>query len=594
MSSGTPGSRSWFDRLTTSGGDEAAHPETTPGLSPAWRAALWALVLAVLAAGLFLPDLMYGDAPQDAVMALRMFREGDWAHLLKNGQPYLDKPHLLFWSAIAGYKLFGVHDWSYRLFSVLASLLGAWSSGRLARRLYGARAGQLAAIFFITAERVLLSNHDVRMEALLAGFTAFGMWQLTRWADTEKLGALALGAAGIGLAVGTKGMVAAALAGLCLVLYLAGRGRLRLLASPKLLVGVAAFFLALAPVLWAYWVQFDSHPELVVRGRAGVSGLRFILLGQSAERFTGGHGQAGSSDYLFFYYTLLWAFLPWSPLLFAAWGSRFRALWKGRLAAPPSKDRLAVFRAQEQLTFLGPFLYFTALNFSAFKLDHYVNVAFPMLAVLAAGYAEAAARAGGRRLRVLTRIQDAVVAILVAGTIFLNGWAFPVESWWVALGVLPFAAALVLAYRLRDPLQRLWVPSAVAILLANFALNANFFPQLCRLQPGSSFVERVRTLPIDWSRTFFVGEIQQSFQFYAGRLIPEADAARIAGEVAGGEPAFVLANEAGRQSLEQAGLSLRELADSPACRITMPRWKMIDPRTRPTACPRVQLLEVHR
>ena len=148
--------------------------EESPHLPPAWRAALWALVLAVLAAGLFLPDLMYGDAPQDAVMALRMFREGDWTHLLKNGEPYLDKPHLLFWSAMAGYKLFGVHDWSYRLLSVLASLLGAWSSGRLARRLYGARAGQLAAIFFITAERVLLSDHDVRMEALLAGFTEIG------------------------------------------------------------------------------------------------------------------------------------------------------------------------------------------------------------------------------------------------------------------------------------------------------------------------------------------------------------------------------------------------------------------------------------
>jgi 4-amino-4-deoxy-L-arabinose transferase-like glycosyltransferase len=559
--------------------------EASP-LSPAWHAALWAFVLAVLTAGLFLPDLMHNDAPQDAVMALRMFREGDWVHLVKNGEPYLDKPHVLFWSAIAGYALFGVHDWSYRLLSVLASLLGAWSSGRLARRLYGPRAGQLAALFFITAERVVLSNHDVRMEALLAGFTAFGLWQLARWADTEDLRALALGAAGIGLAVGTKGMVAAALAGLCLVLYLWGRRRLALLASPRILVGVGAFFLALAPVLVAYWLQFDRHPELVVRGRTGVSGVRFILLGQSADRFTGGHGQAGAGDHLFFYYTLLWAFLPWAALLFSAWGARFRELWRGRLAA---------FHGAEQLTFLGPFLYFTALNFSAFKLDHYVNVAFPLLAVLAAGHADALARPGRERaLRVHGRIQDAVVVLVIAFTALLNGWAFPVEHAWIALAALPFAAALVLAFRLRDPLQRLWVPSAVAILLGNFLLDANYFPQLSRLQPGSAFAERARALPIDWSRFFFAGDVSQPFQLYMGRTFPNVNTARLEGEVAGGEPAWSLVTGDGRKRLEDAGLTVRPLLDWPACRITRPTWGMIHPRTRGTACPRVQLVEVRR
>src|SRR5512142_1739327 len=87
-------------------------PAGRPGealLPGAWHAALWGLVAVVLCAGLFLPDLMYGDAAQDAVMALRMFREGDWVNLLKNGRDYLDKPHLLFWSAMAGYRLFGVH-----------------------------------------------------------------------------------------------------------------------------------------------------------------------------------------------------------------------------------------------------------------------------------------------------------------------------------------------------------------------------------------------------------------------------------------------------------------------------------------------------
>ena len=170
-------------------------------------------------------------------MALRMFREGDFVHLLRNGRDYLDKPHLLFWSAMAGYRALGVHDFSYRLPSVLVSLLGAFSCGRLARRLYGPRAGQLAPLLFITAQSILLGDHDVRMDALLTGFTAFALWQLVRFVETEELGSLVLGSVGLGLAVSSKGMVAAALTGLCLVLFLWGRGRLALLRSPRGAVG---------------------------------------------------------------------------------------------------------------------------------------------------------------------------------------------------------------------------------------------------------------------------------------------------------------------------------------------------------------------
>lgn len=563
-------------------------PPAAPGaalLPPAVHAGLWALVALVLGAGLFLPDLMYGDAAQDAVMALRMFREGDWVNLIKNGQDYLDKPHLLFWSAMAGYHAFGVHDWAYRLPSVLVSLLGAFSAGRLARRLYGPRAGQLAALLFITSQAILLGDHDVRMDALLTGFTAFALWQLVAWAETGELRPLLLGAAGLGLAVSSKGMVAVALTGLCLVLFLWGRRRLSRLLTPRLLLAAGAFLLALAPVLLCYYLQFDLHPEKVVRGRTGVSGVRFILLGQSADRFGGGHGAAAADDYLFFFHSLLWAFLPWTaPLLWAWWG-RLRALWTGRLAA---------FRGAEQLSFLGPLLYVALLNLSRFKLPHYLNVAFPLLAVLVAGHLDGLARAGRERgLRVLTRVQDAVVVLLLLLALGLNAWAFPVRSAAVVASALVFAAALAAALRLRDPLQRLWVPSAVAALLVNFLLDASFYPQLCRYQPGSAFAREALRLPVDWDRLYFVGgDIYQPFQFYTGHLVPAVAPERLAQEVEGGRPAFALVSDQGLAALAAAGLRTEELASSPDCRITMLRWPLLDPATRETACRRARLVRV--
>src|SRR5919198_248571 len=117
---------------STSPANERVATETTS----VWFAVVLALVAVVLAAGLFLPTLLGGDSSQDAVMAMRMHRENDWVHLIKNGADYLDKPHLLFWSAMIGYRLFGVHDWSYRLISVLVSLLGAYSTLKLGTRLH--------------------------------------------------------------------------------------------------------------------------------------------------------------------------------------------------------------------------------------------------------------------------------------------------------------------------------------------------------------------------------------------------------------------------------------------------------------------------
>jgi 4-amino-4-deoxy-L-arabinose transferase-like glycosyltransferase len=499
---------------------------------------------------------------------------------------YLDKPHLLFWSALAGYHLLGVHDWSYRLASVGVSLLGAYSVGRLACRLHGERAGQVAALVFITALTIVLGDHDVRTDALLTGFTAFGTWQLARWLDEGDLGSLLLGAAGMGLAVSSKGMVAAAVAGPCLVLYAWGRGRLGRLLSPQLLLGVLAFLLALAPVLAAYYLQFDLHPEKRVLGATGVSGIRFFLFDQSARRFAGGEGEAAAGDHLFFFHSLLWAFLPWSLLLYAAWGRRLWELLRRGAAA---------FRASEQLSFLWPLLFVALMGFSAFKLPHYLNVLVPMLAVLVAGFLEGLAREGrGRALRVLARVQWAVVAALLLAAAILDGWSFPVRSPLAAAGAVALLVLLALAFRLRDPVQRVWVPSAAAILLLQFLLNASFFPQLARYQPGSDFARRALAAGVDPDRTFFVDRIYRPFQFYTGTEIQLADLPTLEREVASGRPVFVLVGEKGKALVAEAGLASREVLSSPDCRITMLERAVLDPSTREGACSRAHLLALGR
>jgi 4-amino-4-deoxy-L-arabinose transferase-like glycosyltransferase len=544
-------------------------------------AVLLALAVAVLAVGTFVSDLVMQDSARDAVMAMRMHYEDDWVHLVKDGADYLDKPHLLFWSAMVGYRLFGVHDWSYRLVSVLVTLLGAWSTYGLGRRLHGETVGRTAAVMFVTAYAIVLGAHDVRMDALLTGFVAFGLWQLVAYLDTGRLRPLVFGAVGIGLAFSAKGLVAVAAAGASVLFHVWARGLWRRLASPRSAIAVGVFLATIAPVLYAYYLQFDAHPE------KGVSGVRFILLGQSFERLGGGIG-ARHPDYLFLWHSLLWAFLPWSLLTYAGWIDRLRALARGRWAA---------FRAQEQLTFLGPLVAIAVLSFSRYKLAHYLNVFMPMLAVFTASWLEELRRDGRWSwLAALRKVQHVVVAVVLVGAlVVVNGWAFPPRSGWIVAGALVFAAVLALALRLADPVERVWVPSAVAISLASFVQNANYVPSVAEHGFGRDDAAELLREDVDWARTYFVNpdEVSHPIQLYTRRVIPWKEPARVRAELGPGEKAFLLVGERGRAEVAEAGLEATVQRRFEDCRVLRMSLRAMNPRNRERSCRPVWLLVVY-
>ncbi|HMC65838.1 MAG TPA: dolichol-phosphate mannosyltransferase, partial [Gemmataceae bacterium] len=81
-----------------------------------WRSLLLLLVLPgallypCLDFHLFEPDEgRYAEIPRE------MLVRGEWVVPQLQGQPYLDKPPLLYWLVMLSYQLFGVDDWSARL-----------------------------------------------------------------------------------------------------------------------------------------------------------------------------------------------------------------------------------------------------------------------------------------------------------------------------------------------------------------------------------------------------------------------------------------------------------------------------------------------
>ena len=80
-----------------------------------------------------------------ASIAQEMLSRGDWVIPHVNGLPYLEKPPLYFWLTALTFRAVGPTEWAVRLWSALATLGAVLLTWRIGRRLYGPRAGLLAA-----------------------------------------------------------------------------------------------------------------------------------------------------------------------------------------------------------------------------------------------------------------------------------------------------------------------------------------------------------------------------------------------------------------------------------------------------------------
>jgi len=108
--------------------------------------------------------------PQEARYAeipRQMLEEGSLLVPVLNGQPYCDKPPLLYWLVMAAYQVFGVHDWAARLVPSLAGFLTVLVTYFWGRRTVGRRAALAGAAILCLSARFIYYGRMVTMDPLL-------------------------------------------------------------------------------------------------------------------------------------------------------------------------------------------------------------------------------------------------------------------------------------------------------------------------------------------------------------------------------------------------------------------------------------------
>ena len=536
---------------------------------------LFSLLGLVYIAGLFVP-LMDNDSAHHADIALRMYLTGDYVTLYDHRGDYIDKPHFLFWTSALSYHVFGVTSFAYRFPSFLFTILGTYSIYRLGKELYDQEIGKLAALIAASSFCYILANNDVRMDAILTAAIAFATWQLVAYVHDRKFIFL-LGAA-LGMAVGfsTKGHVGLVtpIAGIfCYILY---KKDWRLLFDWHWLIVIFFFGIFISPVVYCYYLQFNLHPEKISQGIKGVNGVKYILWSHSFDRIKGHErfGAVGKEDHFFFLHTFLWTFAPWCFVAFVALFIRLKNFFK---------------RKEEWLS-TGVFVMLAALiNFSNFKLPHYLPILAPATSLMVAHFI-VSRWTNERWKKAFYIIQLSVSVLLLALAILVNVWAFPVKNTFVLIGLIFFLAIVFyfLLSKMYSKIQKSITVSVATIALLFFLLNANFYPQLLTYQGGKPLADKTKGVADPKDVYFWKNTFSSTYSFYSSsdRQVYN-DSLKQAGRK------FWLIYERSQQSeVDSLGLELGKTFSVQDYEITRLKKSFIDPSTRRQTLDSMIMVEV--
>ncbi len=542
---------------------------------------LVALVVIIYIAGMFV-TLFENDSAQFAVMAMRMVQENDFFSLIKGSEEYLDKPHMHYWLAALSFKIFGIHDWAYRIPGILSTLLGAYSCYGLGRLLYNQDIGKFSALIFMTAQTIVLSNIDVRTDAVLTGFTIFSIWQLVKYIEKNSLSGIVLGAFGAGMAFSTKGQIALAVIGISVLCHLIYTRKWKSLLSWKLLPALIVFGITIAPMLYAYYLQFDLHPEKVIRGKSNRSGIFFIFWEQSFERLSGqGHGK-NSSDFFFFFHTFLWVFLPWTVLALIAYWSRVQTFIKLRFKYLPQYEFITV----GAITIL-----FFIISFAQFKLPHYMNILIPLYSILSASYLHSLYRFSKKlSIKVILGIQYFVLSLVFIFTLLVCFHFFKFDNiYYYVLLIVVLAIITYFCLKREAYYMRIITLSVCSSLLLNGMMNTHFYPRLLMYQGGSNMSSKIKELNIPVEKVHKISDRHTwSLDFYNQSPVK----AITIEELMEKHDIWVYVNDEELELLENEGFHWHDRISVDQFRITRLQLKFLNPHTRQKVLNQMHLIRL--
>ncbi len=134
-------------------------------LYQAWIIGAAVLVLFTNLGGAGLWD---NDEPYYAACAREMLDRHDWVVPTFNGSLFPEKPPLMYWMMMAGFKVFGVHEFGARCGAALCGVATALGTYVLGRRLFSPEAGLWGGLIVVSTFLFTISARAATVDSALA------------------------------------------------------------------------------------------------------------------------------------------------------------------------------------------------------------------------------------------------------------------------------------------------------------------------------------------------------------------------------------------------------------------------------------------
>jgi 4-amino-4-deoxy-L-arabinose transferase-like glycosyltransferase len=353
--------------------------------------------------GLGAVGLLGADEPRYAQVAREMLDRRDWVTPTLNGRPWLEKPPLYYWQAMASYRVArafstssdGVNEQTARFPGAIdAALMIAaiyfflWKTKLRDERSRALRPDSVdndfrrgcatdAALITASCAGVIGFAHAASTDMPLTATFTIALLAWYAWYESERRVALAVFYLCLALGTLAKGPVAPALAAVIILLFAAAKREWSILPRTVWIPGIALFFAVSLP--WYVAVQM-RNPDF----------FRVFILEHNLARFSSNvyhHPQ----PVWFYLPVFLLATMPWTMWLVMAISERLRLIWSERRQAFANRQALGSGSGSNGdswsifllLWIAVPILFFSA---SQSKLPGYILPAVPAAALLVAEY----------------------------------------------------------------------------------------------------------------------------------------------------------------------------------------------------------------
>lgn len=228
---------------------------------------------------------------------------GDWLTLHYNGHIMFDKPPLYYWVSTIFSYIFGLNEFSIRLFAAICGVATVAVTYSFGKTFYNQRVGFFSGLIAMTALQFIVQSRIAELDIVLTLFmtSALLFFFLARKSANKKWLYL-LSYAAMGLATLIKGLMGVAVPAFTIFLFLSFRKEFYRLKEMKILAGLLIFSAIALP--W-YVINYLVHGQVF---------LDFVMGFLFLSRFEGAvSGHAGPWYYYFVMIPL--GLAPWSQFL---------------------------------------------------------------------------------------------------------------------------------------------------------------------------------------------------------------------------------------------------------------------------------------